>query len=449
MNNLPKYRPKIAKKCTLSGFGKLTAGIVILSLLGSCQYSSNNNLDLDIIAEKYVKTALRIGQYDKDFIDAYYGPEEWKPNRKESDTLPLTLVSEVQSLIDQINELPIPNSTLDIARLYTLRKQIIAMQTKLLMLAGKHYDFDDEALLLYDISPPHFDFSYFDTLLNRLDRFVPGQGALSDKYENFTRKFIIPKERLDTVFKTAIQEARRRTKLHFDLPADESFTLEYVTGKSWSGYNYYQGNSHSLIQINTDFPIYIERALDLACHEGYPGHHVYNSLLEQNLVTDKGWVEFSLYPLFSPQSFIAEGSANYGIKLAFPRDEKIRFEKEVLYPLANLDTSLAEKYAEVQKLRSKLNYAGNEIARLYLNGTWTRDEAASALEKYLLYEPERAMQRVQFIKQYRTYVINYNVGEDVIANYIRQEAGMDYSKRWDVFGHLLSNPMTASMISKE
>ena len=38
-------------------------------------------------------------------------------------------------------------------------------------------------------------------------------------------------------------------------PPIESFTVEYVTGKSWSGDNWYQGNYHSLIQVNTDLPI--------------------------------------------------------------------------------------------------------------------------------------------------------------------------------------------------
>ena len=36
-----------------------------------------------------------------------------------------------------------------------------------------------------------------------------------------------------------------------------------------------------MIQVNTDLPITIDRAIDLACHEGYPGHHVYNALLEK------------------------------------------------------------------------------------------------------------------------------------------------------------------------
>ena len=49
-------------------------------------------------------------------------------------------------------------------------------------------------------------------------------------------------------------------------------------------YNWYKGNLRSVIQVNTDLPLAVDRAIDLACHEGYPGHHVYNALLEQRLV---------------------------------------------------------------------------------------------------------------------------------------------------------------------
>jgi hypothetical protein len=122
-------------------------------------------------------------------------------------------------------------------------------------------------------------------------------------------------------------------------PAGEAFTLEFVTGKSWSGYNYYQGNYRSLIQINTDLPVRLSRAVDLGCHEGYPGHHAYNVLLERDLSRGRGWTEFSVYPLYSPQSLIAEGSANYGIDLAFTPEERLAFERDVLIPLAGCSRS--------------------------------------------------------------------------------------------------------------
>ena len=82
---------------------------------------------------------------------------------------------------------------------------------------------------------------------------------------------IIPKEKLDTVFQTAINECKKRTLQHIDLPPNERFTVEYVTGQPWGGYNWYKGNSYSVIQVNTDLPIFIDRAVDLAAHEGYPG----------------------------------------------------------------------------------------------------------------------------------------------------------------------------------
>ena len=46
--------------------------------------------------------------------------------------------------------------------------------------------------------------------------------------------------------------------------------------------------------------------------------------------------------LFSPQSLIAEGTANYGIEVAFPRAERVEFERDVLFPLANIDSARGE-----------------------------------------------------------------------------------------------------------
>ena len=198
-----------------------------------------------------------------------------------------------------------------------------------------------------------------------------------------------------------------------------------MTDKSWSGYNWYQGNYRSLIQINTDLPIYIDRAIDLACHEGYPGHHVYNVLLEQQLVRGRGWQEFTVYPLFSPQSLIAEGTANYGIEVAFPDDERRAFERDVLFPAAGLDASQVEQFYEIAELVEKLGYAGNEAARRYRDGQIDAAAAASWLETYALSSPERAAQRVRFIDQYGAYVINYNLGKDLVATYLEARAGAD------------------------
>jgi hypothetical protein len=219
-----------------------------------------------------------------------------------------------------------------------------------------------------------------------------------------------------------------------------------VTGKSWSGYNWYQGNYRSLIQVNTDLPIYIDRALDLACHEGYPGHHVYNVLLEKNLVRDRGWIEFAVYPLFSPQSLIAEGTANYGIEVAFSREERIQFERDVLFPLASISASRAQEYYTVMELVDRLSYAGNEAARRYLDGQIDAKAAADWLERYAMTPRARAEQRVKFFDQYRSYVINYNLGKDLVKAFIEKRVGSTRSpaRKWEEFAALLSSPRLPS-----
>ncbi len=268
---------------------------------------------------------------------------------------------------------------------------------------------------------------------------------MSERRNEFRKQFEIPRDRLDAVFAAAIRECQLRTLEYIDLPVEERFVIEYVNDKPWSGYNWFQGGAYSLIQVNTDLPIHIDRAVDLACHEGYPGHHVFNTLLERELVKERGWMEFSVYPLFSPMSLIAEGSANYGIKMAFPGDEREYFEKQVLFPLAGLDASRVSEYYAVERLADKLNYAGNEAARRYLDGTIDAATAVAWLRNYALMTPERAQQRLRFIERYRAYVINYNLGQDLVAAYV-ERAGDSHDARWDAFERLLSMPLSASML---
>ena len=56
-----------------------------------------------------------------------------------------------------------------------------------------------------------------------------------------------------------------------------------------------------------------------------------------------------------------------------------------------------------------------------------------------MYTPERAKQRVSFIEQYRSYVINYNLGKDMARRYIESRGGTaaNPSRRWSEFEKLL------------
>jgi hypothetical protein len=400
---------------------------------------------LNPLAEQYVKLALAAGVHDGDYVDAYYGPPEWR-TAAESEKLPLPAVrARLRTLAGAIAAVDGAGfDALQRRRHAYLGKLVQALETRLRIVAGEKLSFDEESRLIYDTVAPHHDAAYYDAALAELEKALPGEGPLGARYQAFRDQFIIPPAKLDAVFQAAIAAARERTLQRIPLPADEKFTLEYVKNKPWSGYNWYQGSAHSLIQINTDLPIFIDRAVDLAAHEGYPGHHVYSTLLEQKLLRERGWVEFSVNPLYGPNAIIAEGSANYGIDVAFPGEERQKFEREVLFPLAGLDPARADDYYRVQALMKKLSFAGNEAARDYLDGRITAAQAAAWMEKYSLSEPARVQQRIRFVEKYRSYVITYNHGLKLVSDWVEARDGGDAGKRWEIFTELISTPQLPS-----
>jgi hypothetical protein len=418
---------------------------IILALAVAAQETATkSNAPLDDVAQGYVRLVLALGVHDPDYVDAYYGPPEWR-TKVEAEKRPLPEIrADAERLLARLKELRPPTekkgsgAELGALRHTYLTRQLESLFTRTEILSGKKLSFDEESRALYNAVAPTLPESHFKEVLARLERELPGSGTLLERYTAYRKAFVVPPDKLGAVFDAAIAECRRRTLRHIELPAGESFSVEYVKGKSWGAYNWYQGGFHSVIQVNLDLPIMIDRAVDLACHEGYPGHHVYNTLLEKNLVRDRGWVEYSVYALFSPQSLIAEGTANYGIEVAFPGDERTEFERSVLYGLAGLDPGQAVKFARIRRDVEALEYVPNEAARRYLEGKLNAAGAAAFLETYGLLADDRARQRVKFIDQYRSYVINYNLGQDLVRAYVeKQSTSLD---RWPAFKELLASP---------
>lgn len=396
---------------------------------------------LDAVARRYVVLGLGLGRHDANYVDAYYGPDSLRSVAAAESLSVEGVRSAAESLIAVLGDsVPRYTDSLVGLRHRFLRVQLGSMAARARMLGGARLTFDQEAQALYDAVPPDFGEAHFDSLLGRLDSMLPGRGPLAKRYQHFRDGLVIPGTKVDTVFKTAIAACRERTLAHLPLPPRERFDLEYVKGTPWNAYNWYKGDYRSVIQVNLDFPIPIDRAVDLACHEGYPGHHVYNALLEQALARGRGWVEFSLYALFSPQSLIAEGSANFGIDMAFPPVERLAFERDSLFPLAGLDPSLAERNAAVRQLVERLNYARNEVARRYLDGELDAAGARAVMQRHWLVSPDAAAKTVRFIDTYRSYVINYNLGRDLVAAWVERTGGEGEAGRWGAFRALLSAP---------
>ncbi len=397
---------------------------------------------LETEAAAFLSLTLEAGTYESEYVDAYYGPDALKKSAEASPRSREQLIEAAQTSIKNVNNKVLPMGAdlgRDLARANMLRGQLLAAVSRLEMVGGKRFPFDAEALGLFATQPVIKPLSSYDTILASLEKLVPGKGPLAARVDAFSDRYLIPPDRLKPVFDAAIAECKKRTMAHMALPPGESFTLEFVKGKPWSGYNYYQGKYKSLIQVNTDLPIRISRAVDLGCHEGYPGHHVLNLMIEHKLVNQNRWNEYQVNPLYSPQSVISEGSANYGIDLAFPGDQKLVFERDVLYALAGLDPKSAQAYHDLLKATEALSGARLTIAKMYLNGEIDRAKAVELSQKYLLVSAARAEQSVGFTDHYRSYVINYGWGKDLVRGYI-ERGNPTANERWLRMEKILSEP---------
>ena len=415
-----------------------------LAILG-CQPrpSAPTGASLDTAAQRYTLLVLQMGKHDGDYVDAYYGPPEWKA-QADGDSLSLpAIIATADSLRASLGEsAPKGSDEMITLRHRFLRRQLEALVARARMMNGDTLAFDAESRALYDVVAPPVDEAVLQRAVARLDALLPGKGTIGERYEKFRQSFIIPPARVDTVFQAAIAEARKRTRAHMALPDSETFSVEYVHDQPWSGYNWYAGHYHSRIQVNLDQPILADRALDLACHEGYPGHHVYNMLLEQALVNERGWKEFTVYPLHSPMSLIAEGTAVVAPEVAFPSEERAKFEREVLFPLAGLDTSLYARWAEVRTAMDSTGGATLESTRRFLEHRMTREEAIAWNMRYAFATRSRAEQSVRFGERYRSYTVNYVIGKRMVRAWLAANGGDEAhaAKRWELYQQLLASP---------
>jgi hypothetical protein len=416
---------------------RLLASVLVLLVAGCAAIGMRPVLD--DAARDYVRLVLEIGTHEDGYVDAYYGPPEWKA---EAEAHPRTLpqlkaeADRIAAVLRQADAAALPPA--ERRRNASLLAHVASARFRLDMISGTRAPFQEEAFRLFALRPELRPLESYDPILARIALRVPGSGDLSERVEAFRNRYVIARDRLQAVMDAAIQECARRTRAHLQLPQDERFTMEFVTGKAWGAYNWYQGGNRSLIQINTDLPLFIDRALALGCHEGYPGHHV-QTIARERQFRELGRIEFSVLPLFAPPSPLYEGGADFGIELAFPGEERLRFEAETLYPLAGLDPAAAPAYDALRRDLEQLAGARLTISALYLDGQIDRERALALTQHYLLVSRPRAERSVAFDNQYRSYVINYATGEDLVRAYIAR-LGADEAARWSAYAQIYAEP---------
>ncbi len=414
--------------------------------LAACMTASPKMAEgIDDIARDYVRLVLEIDAHESGYVDAYFGPDAWREEARKNPRGQAALKVEADRLLHGLAAYRADDAELT-QRARVLKANISSARFRLDMIGGVRVKFADEAEKLFALRPQLKPLSTYDGVLARIDRLAPGEGTLAERVEAFRSHYSIPENRVKAVMDAAIAECRRRTSEHIALPDGESFGMELVKGKSWGAYNYYKGDNRSLIQINTDLPVSIGNALILGCHEGYPGHHV-QGIYNERVYRTRGWAEFSVAPLYAPAAPLNEGGADFGVELAFPGKERVRFEAEVLYPLAGLDPDTADADDEMRKATAELDKAALTVSQMFLDGEIDREQAITLNQKYKLAPRDAAEQSLKFDRDYRSYIINYSVGEDLVRSYV-DRAGSDPAARWAAYEHILSTPTLPADLAK-
>src|SRR5512144_1071784 len=93
------------------------------------------------VSEQYVKLVLALGEHDRDYVDAYYGPPEWRAEVKASKLDLHTIDGRAAELLRRLASSTPPASADELTRLrhaYVTR-QLDALRARIAMLSGKKF----------------------------------------------------------------------------------------------------------------------------------------------------------------------------------------------------------------------------------------------------------------------------------------------------------------------
>jgi hypothetical protein len=410
--------------------------------------------ELGRAAESYVRLVLALGERDADSLDGYHGPPSWQAEARDRHAALADVQRQARALADGLASRTFPREGDEVRRAFLIR-QLGALVSRIDILSGARPSFADEARLLFGLDvagPAHSDVAVRATHA-AVDRELPGEDGIASRVAAFERRFLIPPDRLPAVMARAIQACRSATRAHVELPATERVDVTYVRDLAWSAFTRYEGRFRSTIQINAGLPLTVDRALDLACHEAYPGHHTIGTLLETK---SAGRIELLVQATFSPQSLLHESASSVGGTLAFDEPQRVAFERDVLFPLAGLNPADAERHVRVARLVDRLHGVEAEIVRRYLDGELDFPRASLALERDALMPS--ADVTLKFVNRFRSYAATYTIGRDLFwknmmalkdsargsAEGLRDDPGADEARaRWRAYVDLVTNPEQA------
>jgi hypothetical protein len=292
-----------------------------------------------------------------------------------------------------------------------------SLETLLRRQAGEEFHYLDEVAALYDVRPVSLPDDRLEAAVRDVATALPGPGNLRERMTARRTRYELDGQASLPYLRSALAECRRRTLALYSLPGDEAIALQLTKDQPWGAYNWYRGRYQSLVEFNTDLPIFLPGVLDVMAHEGYPGHHTDGVMKERRGIREGRRAELACFLVLSPMAVIAEGIAMTARERIFPNDSDIawtndRLLKEAGMPLEPIEQTLALR----QATRVLRHVTGNAAILLHGEG-WPDEDVLDYLQTYGLSSRERALKRLAGLKHplWRTYFFTYTIGYDLIA----------------------------------
>ncbi|MDJ0939897.1 MAG: hypothetical protein QNJ00_09035, partial [Woeseiaceae bacterium] len=190
--------------------------LLALTLLVSLSACGQSQPDIDELAKEYLFLELSMGLHDKAHVDAYFGPEEL---RTEAENRQLTLDEIAKASVELSSRLMhvlTDDDEMLRQRVFGLRGRLLALNARVAINKEVYLDFDDESLALFGSRAPDYDAAHFQAILDEVDALLPGDGPLAERVEAFNSQFVIPLDKMDSVFVAAMDECRKRTLEYID-----------------------------------------------------------------------------------------------------------------------------------------------------------------------------------------------------------------------------------------
>ena len=163
---------------------------------------------MDEIGRRYLHLALHLDRHFEGFVDAYFGPPEFRAEIQTGSPRSLeALADDAQQLLGAI-EADVP----DAQRKGFLAKQVQAMAAVIRNLSGDQIDFVHEVELYFDITPMMVDETTFEAAHAEMDEILPGDGSLIERSVAWREKLYLEPGKILPVFDLALRETRRRTQ---------------------------------------------------------------------------------------------------------------------------------------------------------------------------------------------------------------------------------------------